>query len=258
MLNLDLNRSLGLSQQRTTFLHADWAAPAHVKTLITTRQGGVSEGVYDSLNVGMHVGDEPQHVVTNRARVQQQVSVPIAYLNQVHSSDVVQAKLSIDNPLTADASVDCTGKVACAVMTADCLPVLFCNRAGTVVAAAHAGWRGLAAGVLQKTIAAMQVEPIEIMAYLGPAIGAEAFEVGQDVWDMFCCHNPVVKSAFVSIGQGKYLADIYLLARLVLYREGVNQINGGQYCTVLEREHFFSYRRDGQTGRMVSVIWLEK
>ena len=252
MLKQELNHS------QTSFLTADWAAPAHVKTLITTRQGGVSEGVYHSLNVGAHVGDQAERVAANRAWVQQHVNVPIAYLNQVHSPDVVQAVSSLSSPATADASVDHTGQAACAVMTADCLPVLLCDRAGSVVAAAHAGWRGLAAGILEQTVIAMQVPPTEIMAYLGPAIGAEAFEVGQDVWDAFCSHYPAAQSAFTSIGQDKYLADIYALARLVLQGVGVSQISGGQYCTVLERERFFSYRRDGQTGRMVSVIWLEK
>ena len=257
MLNMDLNQTLGL-QIMPAFLHADWPAPTHVKTLLTTRQGGVSEGVFCSLNVGAHVGDKPEHVAANRALVQQQVAVPLAYLNQIHSPDVVQAGDSIQQPLAADASVDSTGQVACAVMTADCLPVLLCDRAGTVVAAAHAGWRGLAAGVLRNTITAMQVAPIEIMAYLGPAIGAEAFEVGQDVWDAFCGNDAKANSAFQPIGQGKYLADIYALARLVLHKDGVTHIYGGQHCTVLERDTFFSYRRDGQTGRMVSAIWLEK
>lgn len=241
-----------------SFFHANWAAPNHVKTLLTTRQGGVSEGVYSSLNVGAHVGDKPEHVAQNRALVQQQVPVPIAYLNQTHSVDVVQAADSLSRPLNADASWDNTGKVACGVMTADCLPVLFCDRAGTVVAAAHAGWRGLAGGILQNTVRQMGVEPVEIMAYLAPAIGAEAFEVGQDVLDAFCQSLPEAERGFQAIGDGKYLADIYLLAKLILKQEGVNQIFGGEHCTVLEKAHFFSYRRDGQTGRMLSAIWLDK
>lgn len=258
-MNHSLNQAIHLSQPITgSFFHANWSAPSHVKTLITTRNGGVSEGVYRSLNVGAHVGDNPDHVAQNRALVQQQVAVPLAYLNQIHSADVVQAATSIHAPLNADASWDNTGTVACAVMTADCLPVLFCDRAGTVVAAAHAGWRGLAGGVLQNTVAAMGVEPIEIMAYFAPAIGAEAFEVGQDVFDAFVADLPSAERAFQAIGGGKYLADIYLLAKLILQREGVTQIFGGEHCTVLERDTFFSYRRDGQTGRMVSAIWLEK
>ena len=240
-----------------SFFTANWTAPRNVKTLITTRNGGVSSGAYSSLNVGAHVGDNPEHVAENRARVQAQVPVPIAYLQQTHSSIVVQAADSVAAPLNADASVDASGKVACAVMTADCLPVLFCDRAGTVVAAAHAGWRGLADGVLQNTIAAMGVPAMEIMAYFAPAIGAEAFEVGQDVFDAFCAQNQAAEALFAPIENGKYLADIYGLARLILRREGVTQIFGGEHCTVLERETFFSYRRDGATGRMVSMIWLE-
>ena len=229
--------TLNLAPQGKNFLTTDWPAPANVKTLITTRNGGVSKGVYRSLNVGSHVGDNLEAVLRNREIVQEQVGLPVAYLNQIHSSIVVSAAEALGNTPDADASVDTTGTVACASMTADCLPVLFCDKAGTVVAAAHAGWRGLAGGVLQNTIAAMNVEPLEIMAYLAPAIGPDAFE---------------------DIGGGKYLADIYALARMILHREGVNMIYGGTHCTVLERDTFFSYRRDGQTGRMVSLIWLEK
>lgn len=251
-----LTETLGIAAQEQNFLQADWPAPANVKTLITTRNGGVSEGVFQSLNVGGHVGDRPEYVARNREIVQQQTGLPVAYLNQTHSSKVVNAVDALEQTIDADAAVDTTGRAVCASMTADCLPVLFCDRAGTVVAAAHAGWRGLAGGVLQNTIAAMQVTPLEIMAYLGPAIGPEAFEVGQDVCDAFIARMPEAAEAFASIGEGKYLADIYALARLILQREGVSMIYGGTHCTVLERDTFFSYRRDGQTGRMVSLIWL--
>lgn len=259
MLNNSLNQAINLPNAISgSFFQANWHAPRNVKTLITTRNGGVSSGVYASLNVGAHVGDDPQCVAQNRAIVQAQVPVSLAYLNQIHSATVVQAANSIHTPLDADASWDNSGNVACAVMTADCLPVLFCDRAGTVVAAAHAGWRGLAGGVLQNTVAAMNVEPIEIMAYFAPAIGVDAFEVGQDVYDAFCSQLPHAQQAFHAIKDGKYLADIYLLAKQILQNEGVTQIYGGEHCTVLERDTFFSYRRDGQTGRMVSAIWLEK
>lgn len=236
---------------------ADWPAPRQVRTLITTRKGGVSQGVFGSLNVGAHVGDDAQCVAENRARVQRQVPVTIAYLNQTHSNQVVQAASALNQLHNADAAVDSSGQVACAVMTADCLPVLFCDRAGSIVAAAHAGWRGLASGILQNTVAAMKVNPLEIMAYFAPAIGADSFEVGQEVWDVFVGQHPNAESAFRPLGDGKYLADIYQLARQILQREGVNQIFGGEHCTVIEREHFFSYRRDGQTGRMLSAIWLQ-
>ncbi|MCF7521641.1 peptidoglycan editing factor PgeF [Neisseria sp. ZJ106] len=253
-----LNETLGIHIPNTPFLTADWPAPKSVKTLITTRNGGVSGGVFASLNVGAHVGDNPQHVERNREIVQQQVGVPVAYLNQIHSATVVRAADALHDTPDADASVDDSGLAACASMTADCLPVLFCDRAGTVVAAAHAGWRGLAGGVLQNTVRAMKVAPEEIMAYLGPAIGPDAFEVGQDVADAFCRQMPEAETAFSDIGGGKYLADIYALARMTLRREGVHLVYGGERCTVLERDTFFSYRRDGQTGRMVSLIWLDK
>ena len=217
--------SLGLPEISGSLLHADWPAPSNVHTLITTRQGGVSQGRFASLNVGDHVGDDPAAVAENRRRVQAHVPLPLAYLRQVHGNRVVPAADCLDAPPEADAAFDRSRRAACAVMTADCLPVLLCDRAGSVVAAAHAGWRGLAGGVLENTIAAMQADP-----------AAEA--------------------AFEPIGSGKYLADIYLLATQTLRRVGVSQIYGGRHCTVLERDRFFSYRRDGKTGRMVSAVWL--
>lgn len=161
-----ITETLNLAPKGKNFLTADWYAPANVKTLITTRNGGVSQGAYQSLNLGTHVGDDPETVRRNREIVQQQVGLPVAYLNQIHSTIVVNAAEALDGTPDADASVDDTGKAVCAVMTADCLPVLFCDRAGTAVAAAHAGWSGLAGGVLQNTIAAMKAPPVEIMAYL--------------------------------------------------------------------------------------------
>lgn len=256
--NFSLDHAIGLNPMHENFLQADWPAPHNVKTLITTRNGGISAPPYHSLNLGNHVGDQPEHVLRNREIVQNEVPHPIVYLNQTHSNRVVTAAQHIGRTTDADASTDHTGTVACAVMTADCLPVLFCDRAGTTVAAAHAGWRGLANGILQNTLSAMDVPKIEIMAYLGPAIGPDAFEVGKDVFDSFTSTLPEAEQAFQNIGNGKYLADIYMLATLTLRNEGVHMIYGGKHCTVLERETFFSYRRDGQTGRMASMIWLEK
>lgn len=253
----DLNAAAGIKNRQVPFFHAEWPAPANVKTLITTRQGGVSEGSYRSLNLGVHVGDNPEHVHQNRMIIQQQMNLPVVYLNQVHGTAVVEAGSHIGTVVDADASVDRTATAACAVLTADCLPVLFCDRAGSVVAAAHAGWRGLSGGVLKNTIAAMAVPPENIMVYLGPAIGPEAFEVGQDVYDVFYAQNPSMENAFEPIGGGKYLADIYALARMGLQREGVTMIYGGEDCTVLGRDTFFSYRRDKTTGRMASIIWLD-
>ena len=253
-----ISQTLNLVSDGLPFFQAEWPAPANVKTLVSTRNGGVSQAPYASLNVGGHVGDRPENVTRNREIVQAAVPVPPAYLNQTHSSIVLPAADVPGSTPEADASFDRTGTAACAVMTADCLPVLLCDRAGTVVAAAHAGWRGLAGGILQNTVAAMQADPGEIMAYLGPAIGPDAFEVGEDVRETFCRLHSAAENAFEGIGGGKYLADIYALARQTLRREGVNLIYGGTHCTVLERDTFFSYRRDGQTGRMVSMIWLEK
>lgn len=254
----DLTRALGLPEHNGQFLKANWPAPLHVKTLMTTRNGGVSSGVYQSFNLGAHVGDDPEAVSANRAKLQSLLPAPVCYLNQTHSVTVVSAVDALDQNIDADASVDRTGNVVCAVMTADCLPVLFTNQAGTVVAAAHAGWRGLVNGVLENTVDQMGVPPLEVMAYLGAAIGPDAFEVGQDVWDAFCLQDARAEEAFTDIGEGKYLADIYELARMRLKQHGVSMIYGGDHCTVLERAQFFSYRRDGQTGRMVSAIWLEK
>lgn len=235
---------------------ANWPAPRRVKTLISTRHGGVSQGVYASLNVGAHVGDDLDNVTQNRAIVQQAAPVPLAYLNQTHSTTVVEAAAALETLLDADASVDRSGKVACAVMTADCLPVLLCDEAGTVVGAAHAGWKGLLNGVIENTVAAMGVTG-RLLAYMGPAISADAFEVGAEVREAFMAHDAQAASAFEDIGDGKYLADIYALAKQRLHKLGITDVYGGEYCTVLQREDFFSYRRDGQTGRMVSAIWLE-
>lgn len=254
----DLTRALGLPEHKGHFLQAQWPAPAHVKTLMTTRNGGVSRGMYKSFNLGAHVGDDAHAVAENRAKLQGLLPAPVCYLNQTHSTTVVLAADALDQNVDADASVDATGSVVCAVMTADCLPVLFTDQKGSVVAAAHAGWRGLVGGVLENTVDQMGVPPLEVMAYLGAAIGSDAFEVGQDVWDTFCLKDVKSEAAFIDIGEGKYLADIYLLARLRLKQHGVSMIFGGEHCTVLERAQFFSYRREGQTGRMVSTIWLEK
>ena len=248
--------NLGLPEISGSLLHADWPAPNNVHTLITTRQGGISQDRFASLNVGDHVGDDSVAVAENRRRVQVHVPLPLAYLRQVHGNRVVPAADCLGAPPEADAAFDRSRRAACAVMTADCLPVLLCDRTGSVVAAAHAGWRGLAGGVLENTIAAMQADPADLLAWLGPAIGPDAFEVGGDVLAAFTQADPAAEAAFEPIGSGKYLANIYLLATQTLRRAGVSQIYGGRHCTVLERDRFFSYRRDGQTGRMASAVWL--
>lgn len=236
----------------------DWPAPESVRSLATTRHGGVSTGKYASLNLGDHVGDDAQAVAENRRRVAAVLPATPLWLNQVHGANVLDAATasSAAGAPEADAALARRSGVVCAVMTADCLPVLLCDQSGTVVAAAHAGWRGLHAGVLERTVAAMACPGAQLLAWLGPAIGPDAFEVGDEVRAAFVGANPEAGAAFRALRSGKWLADIYLLARLALARVGVTAVYGGDYCTVHEAARFFSYRRDGATGRMASLIWL--
>lgn len=251
---------LNLSSIEGHFFSADWLNDK-VGTLISTRQGGVSQGIFASLNVGFHVGDDAQAVAENRRRVQAHIPVPLAYVNQIHGNGVALAQQALEKTIDADALIDFSGKVACGIMTADCLPILLADTQGSVVAAIHGGWRSLAADIIQNTIEKMAVPPHTIMAYLGPAISADAFEVGEDVREAFlsgCLKDcQQASQAFIPLEQ-KYLADIYQLAKLLLQKAGVAHSYGGDFCTVIDREHFFSYRRDGQTGRMVSAIWLQQ
>lgn len=232
----------------------DWPAPARVHGLMTVRTGGVSQAPWSSFNLGDHVGDDPTHVAANRASLRRQLPAEPAWLRQVHSARVVEAGRD-PNP-EADASYSRETGQVCAVLTADCLPVLFCDRAGSVVAAAHAGWRGLADGVLEATVAAMQVAPREVMAWMGAAIGPQAFEVGDEVRAAFVAQQPEAAAAFVPHAPGKWLADLYALARIRLGHAGVEAVYGGGRCTFNETDVFYSYRRDGVTGRMASLIWL--
>ena len=237
-------------------IQPDWPAPARVKSLMTTRSGGSSQAPWTSLNLGDHVGDDPLNVTANRARLRRQLPAGPGWLRQVHSARVVELGRE-PNP-EADASFTRESGQVCAVLTADCLPVLLCDRAGSVVAAAHAGWRGLAGGVLEATVAAMQVPPEGILAWMGAAIGPQAFEVGDEVREAFVAQHPQAVAAFVSQPTpGKWLADIYHLARIRLAHAGVQAIHGGGRCTFSEADSFFSYRRDGVTGRMAALIWLE-
>lgn len=235
-----------------------WNAPTNVHAFTTTRLGGVSEGVYQGLNLGDHVDDAPLAVARNRQLVGDVMQLPSEplWLKQVHGIDVQHSGAATCYP-TADASVADSPKRVCVVMTADCLPVLFCNKTGTVVAAAHAGWRGLCDDVLEETIKTMGVDASEVMAWLGPAIGADAFEVGGEVREAFITKAAEAEQAFtLAHAENKWLGNLYLLARQRLQALGVTDISGGDYCTYSDAERFFSYRRDGQTGRMGSFIWL--
>jgi len=244
-----------MSATNPALITPDWPAPAHIKAISTTRTGGVSAAPFAALNLGDHVGDDMAFVNANRALLRQHLPAEPLWLKQVHGRFVADAGCATANT-EADAAVAHSKNVVCAIMTADCLPVLFCDRAGTAVGAAHAGWRGLADGVLEATVAAMRVEADEILAWFGPAIGPTAFEVGGEVRATFIQHDPQHASAFAPHGE-KWLCDLYLLARQRLNRIGVTAIYGGDRCTHSEPEHFFSYRRDGQTGRMASLIWME-
>jgi YfiH family protein len=250
-------------------LYPEWDAPASIKALATTRQGGVSMVPYDDgagnggLNLGSHVNDLPQHVMRNRALLRALTPAEPAWLSQVHGAAVVDAATVAANAQTnrqADAAIATQGGVVCAILTADCLPVLLCDTAGRVVGAAHAGWRGLAGGVLENTVAAMRDAGAgELLAWLGPAIGPERFEVGEDVLQAFAGRHAQAQRAFRPSAEkpGKYLADIYALARLRLESAGVRRVFGGGHCTVSE-QRFYSYRRDGVTGRMASLIWIDE
>jgi YfiH family protein len=245
--------------------------PSNVGALATTRRGGASRAPFDDgqggggLNLGLHVKDDPEAVRENRARLQALLPGRPAWISQVHGKGVVDASLVQPGaPVqVGDASTAAQAGVVCAILTADCLPVLFADLHGKVVGAAHAGWRGLAAGVLQATVAAMRAQGAgEITAWLGPAIGPQAFEVGPDVLDAFRAALPDghAEEGFRPYPgrEGKYLADMNLLARRMLAGEGVTRVHGGDRCTLSEREYFYSYRRDGAgSGRQASLIWIK-
>ena len=236
------------------WLEPDWPAPPNVRACVTTRTGGHSTAPYHSFNLGQHVGDDPQAVAHNRARLTQVLGCTPGWLSQVHGTAVVES--TPGEVLEADAAWSTTPGIAAAVMTADCLPVLFCARAGTRVAAAHAGWRGLANGVLEATIASFEMGPGELLAWMGPAIGPDAFEVGPEVREAFMkIHSRSVEAFRPSPNDGKYLADIYQLARIRLDAANIGWVGGGGFCTVSD-DRFYSYRQANPTGRFASLIWL--
>ena len=272
------------------WLVPDWPAPAGVRAVFTTRTGGVSRPPFDSMNLGSHVGDQPEAVAANRARLQQAIGAKTVFLNQVHGCEAQVLQLDTPDGLAADACLTTQRQLACTIMVADCLPVLLTTRDGRVVAAAHAGWRGLVGGaesadgggvggqgVLEAVYASFSAlaqagrahPAIETIAWLGPCIGPDAFEVGEEVRAAFAQVQLEAARFFVPAGQGKYLADLPALARLRLRALGVTQVYGNNgsaaWCTVSQPSRFFSHRRDagafgngfGTTGRMATCIWLD-
>lgn len=237
------------------WLTPDWPAPAHVRACVTTRSGGVSVAPFETFNLGDHVDDDPAAVASNRQHLVDTLGCQPAWLRQVHG--IVVAKADPAMVIEADGNWTTTPGIACTAMTADCLPALFCDRAGTRVAAAHAGWRGLAGGVLEATVQAMKVAPQELLVWLGPAIGPAAFEVGGEVREAFVQQHAEAAAAFVpSANAGKFMADIYQLARIRLAAIGVTAVSGGGLCTYNDAR-FYSYRRSARTGRFASLIWLQ-
>jgi polyphenol oxidase len=247
-----------LQANSDNFLWPDWPAPAHVRAVCTTRAGGVSQSPYASLNLGDHVGDDAGVVAENRAWLRRVLNLPAdpSWLQQVHGTDAVDAA-ALTRPCQADAAYTDRPGVVCAVLTADCLPLLLCDRTGTRVAAVHAGWRGLAGGVIERALEGFTAPGSELLAWLGPAIGPQAFEVGEEVRAEFVAHDVAAAAAFLPARAGHWWADLYMLARQRLAARAVSAVYGGGHCTYTDAARFYSYRRDGSTGRMASLIWLE-
>ncbi len=239
-----------------------WAAPANVRALVTTRNGGVSVPPYATMNLAAMSrdrGDAPEALAENRRRLRALLPDEPVWMQQVHGATVARLdRMRPTAPVVADAAVTRAAAVVCAVLVADCLPVLLADRIGSVVGIAHAGWRGLAAGVVEATIAAMDIaRPDDVIAWLGPAISRRAFEVGADVRAAFCDADPLACESFTAVREGKWHADLYALARRRLSRAGVASIAGGGWCSYADAARFFSFRRDRETGRMAAAIWLE-
>lgn len=232
----------------------DWPAPANVKAFITTRAGGISGGAYASFNLGLRTDDSPQAIAANRQRLRAALPQEPKWLRQVHGSLVVEAD-DLNGVPEADAAVARRPRTVCAVLVADCIPVLLADRAGATVGIAHAGWRGLAGGVIENAVERMTVAAEELIAYLGPGIGRHAFEVGADVREAFLARDARAEAAFTPHTPGKWLADLFLLARQRLAGAGIRSIHGGELCTYSDPQRFYSYRRDRATGRMAAVIW---
>jgi YfiH family protein len=278
MPTVSVKDSDGGSPSRDSFIRPDWPAPALVRALITTRHDGASAAPFDGFNLGTHVGDDPGAVQSNRMRLRQHLPAEPRWMEQVHGVQCLQLGSAAPAPASqsalpqGDAAVTRDAGVVCAVLSADCLPVLLCARDGSAVGVAHAGWRGLAGGVIESALqglCALGTPATQVMAWLGPAISGARFEVGAEVRAAFLDHSGEDAGAFVQHrpqdatqssttqpGGEKYLANLYALARARLRRAGVAQVYGGGFCTYMDRQRFFSYRRDGRTGRMASLIWL--
>ena len=243
--------------QKIQGISPDWPAPGNVHAWSTFRAGGVSEAPYDQLNLADHVGDDKHAVSRNRQLLKQSLALPAepCWLEQVHGIDVIEASTAMENSV-ADGSFTSKPGCVCVVMTADCLPVLLCDKQGTVIAAVHAGWRGLLQGVIPAAVEKLQVQNDQILAWLGPAIGPQSFEVGREVKEAFLDADLNNGGAFLPSTAGHFVANLYQLAELQLKRLGINDVYGQKWCTYQDKAHYFSYRRDGVTGRMASLIWL--
>lgn len=237
----------------------DWPAPTHIRAFTTTRAGGFSQGNFSSLNLAAHVEDDWVAVNKNRLLLKQTFHLPQEplWLTQIHGTETVVAELSQIDAM-ADASYTCKANTVCAVLTADCLPLLITDCAGTCVAAIHAGWKGLAAGIIETAVKKLPVDPDNLLVWLGPAIGPKTFEVSADVLQVFIQYDADAERAFTAINQEKWLANIYELAKQRLIKLGITATYGGEHCTMTEAEKFFSFRRDQKTGRMVSLIWIDQ
>ena len=241
------------------YLIPDWPAPANIKACFTLRMDGHSQPPYDSFNLGVHVNDDANAVAANRKQLIDELELKSSplWLNQIHGTQAIDRETA-NASSTADAVYAKKPQQVCAILTADCMPVFLCDRQGSIVALAHAGWRGLAAGIIENTIATMHTPAENILAWMGPAIGPQKFEVGAEVREIFLAHDKNAEVAFTPFAQQKWLANIYLLGRQRLQKSGVTAIYGGNHCTFTEKEKFFSYRRDGKnSGRMAGLIWLE-
>lgn len=239
------------------WLVPEWPVPSNVRAFVTTRAGGVSEGEYASMNLGLSSGDAPERVHRNRAIARAELPSDPVYMRQLHGTDVAMLDSIGGAGVTADAAVRAAPGAVAAVLTADCMPLLLADRNGERVAAVHAGWRGMAAGVVENAVDALGVPPSDVIAWMGPTIGPDAFEVGPEVREAFVARDPRAAGAFRSHRPGKYMADLYALARMRLAARGVTEAFGGGFCTFHETGRFFSYRRAAKSGRMGAFIWRE-